>query len=608
MQPCSSRPLCLSRRLFLVTFLLAAVVPGRAQGPDSEAVHYLLEIREPASHLIDVTMTLKEATGGTTIQFPAWYGTYQIRDFVQHVRSLRATCGTESRRLDQLDKQTWRVEGGDCAELSLRYRFYADGDGVFSSGVDRERGFLNLAMILFSLSGQRSRPATVKFNLPPGWKAAMPLEESEGNEFPASSYIELVDSPVELGKFSEYSYRQKGALYRLIVANGGDGVSRRGLLDLVGKITDYETSLMEDVPFSTYTFFFHFWRRGGGGMEHRNSSAMRLASGSLSTNREGAASLIAHEFFHLWNAKRIAPRALNPPDYSKECYTDALWFTEGLSSTYANYTLVRTGLISSSRFYRRLAQTIEEYEARPAVRYQSLRDSSLSTWLDKYPEYRLPRRSVSYYAKGQVVGHLLDLAIRDATGNRRSLDDVMRALNREFGKTGRGFDETSELRRVIEQVAGTTFEDFFERYVSGVDPLPYDELLGKAGLRMERSATQAGDLGFVAVRNFDGPYVVAEVTRGSPAWKAGLRGGEEAVALNGSPYENWRRRELRTLRQRQNVRLRVRRGGRIRVLQFTLKPVERTLYSIKEIENPAPEQLALRQGLLEGTTSSSAGP
>ena len=598
----------LSRLLFLVTCLLVAVAPGRAQRPDSEAVHYLLEIREPASHLIDLTMTLKEAPEGTTIQLPAWYGTYQIRDFVQHVRSLRASCGTESRRLDQLDKQTWRVAGGACSDLSLHYQFYADGNGVFSSGVDRERGFLNLAMILFYLPGQRSRPATVKFTLPPGWKAAMPLDGSGENEFPASSYIELVDSPVELGNFREYSYRQKGALYRLIVANDGAGVSRRKLLNLVGKITDYETSLMEDVPFSTYTFFFHFWRRGGGGMEHGNSSALRLASGSLATNREGAASLIAHEFFHLWNAKRIAPRVLNPPDYSKESYTDALWFTEGLTSTYVNYTLVRTGLISPSRFYRRLAQTIEGYEARPAVRFQSLRESSLSTWLDKYPEYRMPKRSVSYYAKGQVVGHLLDLAIRDATGNRRSLDDVMRTMNREFGKTGRGFDETSEVRRVIEQVAGTTFEDFFERYVSGVDALPYDELLGKAGLRVERKPTQAGDLGFVAVRNFDQPYVVVEVTPHSPAWKAGLRGGEEAVALNGTPFENLGRRELRTLRPRQNVRLRVRRAGRVRVLQFTLEPVERTRYSISEIENPSPEQLALRQGLLEGTTSSSAGP
>ncbi len=337
-------------------------------------------------------------------------------------------------------------------------------------------------------------------------------------------------------------------------------------------------------------------------MEHRNSSAMRLASGSLGTNREGVASLIAHEFFHLWNAKRITPQALNPPNYFKESYTDSLWFTEGVTGTYADYTLVRTGLVSSLRFYQRLSDIIEGYEARPAVRYQSLRGSSLSTWLDKYPKYQIPSRSLSYYAKGQVVGHLLDLAIRDATKNHKSLDDVMRAMNYEFGKTNRGFNETQELRRVIEEISGVTFKDFFGRYISGVDPLPYDQLLKKAGLSMERTKALAGDLGFVAVRNFFGPYIIAEVVSSSPAWEAGLRGGEEIIFLNGNPFENWRKRDLRTLKPREKVRLRIRSKGKIRILRFTLEPIERTLYSIKEVKDPTSDQLALRKGLLEGVT------
>ena len=496
------------------TYIFFAAVPLGAADKIARGVHYRLEISSPETHVIEVTMTVPSATDATVIAFPAWYGLFQIRDFVRNVQNLKARCGPEPRRLIQIDPRSWKLKGGDCPVLEIRYRVLAEKENVFSSFVGPRRGFLNPATLLFhvgpfpisaSRKEEKARPVTVKFVLPEGWKAAMPLREVGRAEFRASSYYELADSPAELGLFEEYVYRQKGALYRLVVSADSDPPVEEQILPMVKTITRYQTRLMEDVPFSRFTFFLHFPKgRGSGGMEHRNAAAVDFNGRWVRSREADLASLIAHEFFHLWNAKRIRPLSLGPPDYWREKYTDSLWFLEGLTSTYASYTLVRTGLISRRVFYRRLAGRIEKTELRPAARFQSLTGSSLSAWLEKYPKYLLPERSISYYFKGEVVGVLLDLAIRRKTGNRRSLDDVLRAMNREFGRPNRPFEETAELRRVVEEVAGASFENFFDRYIYGTEPLPYRDLRGYVGLELQFDASAKPKYAMKEIRNASG--------------------------------------------------------------------------------------------------------
>jgi len=242
---------------------------------------------------------------------------------------------------------------------------------------------------------------------------------------------------------------------------------------------------MGGAPFQEFTFYFHIGPEaavGAGGMEHANSTAI------ADTSIEGAAAVAAHEFFHVWNVKRIRPQSLEPVDYTREQYTRALWFAEGVTNTYSAFALERTGLWSKRQFYDDLASQIERVESHPAHEWQSAEESSLDAWFEKYDAYNAPDRSISYYDKGQIIGDMLDMAIRDATDNHKSLDDVLRLMNEKYAKQGKFYDETRDIRAAVEEIAGKSFENFFRRYVSGVDEIPYNDFLANAGLQLKTDA------------------------------------------------------------------------------------------------------------------------
>jgi predicted metalloprotease with PDZ domain len=206
------------------------------------------------------------------------------------------------------------------------------------------------------------------------------------------------------------------------------------------------------------------------------------------------ASVSAHEFFHLWNVKRIRPQSLEPVDRTREMFTPALWFAEGVTNTYASYALVRSGLWTKAEFLDDLGDEITTLETRPAHHWQSAEESSLTTWFDKYALYDRPEFSISYYNKGQILGVGLDLVIRDATDNRASLDDVMRRLNQQYAQRARFYPDSQGVRMAAEEVirqfrpdSTAYLADFFRHYVSGTDDLPYAEWLSVAGLTLKVS-------------------------------------------------------------------------------------------------------------------------
>ena len=403
----------------IVLFLaLAAPFAGGAQPP----VQYLVDLRNRPSHLIKVTMTIPESPAATEIQIPTWNALYQIRDFVRWVQDVEASCDDEEMQLDRPNENTWRSGGRACGNLKINYEVYANEEGVFSSVLNDQHAYLNLATVLFYLPQERARAANVKYLLPDGWKIATLLDDTKvPGEFRAGNYDELVDSPAEAGNFREFDYEQKGARYRIVVhADPADYPAER-LVDSIGRITEAATDLMEDVPFHQYTFIFHFPRSGGGGMEHRNGTAIVVSGDTLKSNWIGLESVTAHEFFHAWNVKRIRPQNLEPIDYIHGNDTRDLWFAEGVDSTFQEYILLRAGLLSREKFYERFAQAIKQLQDRPARLTQSVEESGREAWLEKYPDYLRNDRSISYYNKGQIVGFLLDLAIRHASQNQRGL-------------------------------------------------------------------------------------------------------------------------------------------------------------------------------------------
>jgi predicted metalloprotease with PDZ domain len=560
---------------------------------------YVLDLRLPASHLVRVTMTVPAAAAGTEIQFPAWNALYQIRDFVRNVQELEAQCDGQAQELARVDLHTWQSGSQACASLEIRYAVYANEESVFASVLNQEHSFLNFALLLFYLPRERDRAVRVKFLLPQNWKLATLLEEGPTpGEFTAANYDLLADCPAEAGEFREYHYEQGGATYRVVLHANPSDYSAERLLASLEKITAVETALMRDVPFSRYTFILHFPQQGGsGGMEHQNGTAVSLSAAALHNNWGRLEATLAHEFFHLWNVKRIRPQSLEPVDYIHGNDTCDLWFAEGVTSTYEELSLLRAGLISRETFYEQLARQIQRLQEHPARRNQSAQDAGREAWLEKYPDYLRPERSISYYNKGALLGFMLDLAIRHASGNTHSLDDVMRRLNEDYARRGRFFTE-SDLRAIISSM-GPGFDDvdrFFTDYVRGTRELDYDTYLGFAGLRVVQATTEQPALGFVAVQSFDGPVRVESVEPGSLAEKAGLQPGD--ILIGTAPQE-----QLERAKPGEKIRLTVRRGKREFPVEFSPEARSRTTYWVEETKNATTEQRRVQQGWLEGTTT-----
>ncbi len=595
----------------ILFFLCALLGPGlsgarAASGP----IEYQIDLRSPAFHRVRVTMTVVNAAPGIRLQFPAWNALYQIRDFVRNVQQLQAKCGGAAMDLVPLDLETWRSRNEPCNPLTVSYSVYSNAPGIFSSQIIEQRAFLNLADFLFYLPDQRARPVKVRILLPEGWKMATLLPVGpEPNEILAANYDTLVDSPVEAGDFQSYQYQQGAATYRVMVRAHPEDYSSKLLLDSIEQITATETALMQDVPFNQYTFIFHFPRQGGGGgMEHADGTAISFPAARIKTNWVGLESTIAHEFFHLWNVKRIRPQGLEPVDYVHGNDTRDLWFSEGLTSTYGELALERSRLISKLDFYNEVARQIQELQSRPARRFQSAELSGMEAWLEKYPDYFRPERSISYYNKGELLGFLLDLGIRHASGNRHSLDDVMRRLNADFAKRDRCFTD-ADLETIMGSLSGSPawVHQFFRDDVDGTAELDYQTYLSYAGLQLKQQPGARADFGFRAERASDGLIRIASVNANGEAAKAGLKPGDVLLKIDGQNLvalpEN-----VTGVRPDHHIKFTVRRSGETFDVKYRLGSIPVTAYQIEEMTDASPAQVAIREGWLTGKTALAAAP
>ena len=439
-------------------------------------------------------MTVPDVSGSLTVQMPAWNALYEIRDFASHVREVKPSNESGPLPIEKLDKQTWRVTGS--GNIAISYDTFWDEPGPFSSQLNSEHAFLNPAMILMYVPDRRSEEIKADLqDVPYEWRVATPaplggVQASAAVQWQitVTSYDRLVDSPIEIGRLERFALPSFPKQVSMVVHGKLDHPDP--FKEKLDRLCQYELSLMGGAPFERYLFIFHIGDNvGGGGMEHANGTAIAART------EEGLLTVAAHEFFHLWNVKRIRPASLEPVDYTKEQYTKSLWFAEGVTSTYERYTLVRTGIWTTAHFYTDLGKEISQLEASPANAWQSAEQSSLDTWFEKYAIYNQPDHSVSYYTKGEVIGVLLDLWIREQTNNARSLDDMMRAMNEQFGKTGKPYCDREDLEAVCTQTAKTSCKAFFDNFVSGTTPFPYDEYFSFAGLKIRRVVHSAPQMG-----------------------------------------------------------------------------------------------------------------
>lgn len=595
----------LSRKRQFVGALLCLVF--LASAPASRAaIRYEVSLDRPEQHLFHVTMKIPGVQDSVVVQMAAWNGLYQVRDFSAHVRQVEAFVGENRLPVEKLNKQTWRVTG--TGDVSVQYSTYWDEPGPFATQLNAEHSFINPAMILMYVPERRAEGVQLNVTWSGGqsWRPAGPPNLMFGEiggaaaaVVSAASFDELTDEPLEIGDIGKF--RIEGVKPDIFVVIHGDGWHKKRVQEELRRICEYEISLMSGAPFQRYTFIFHIGKAAegaGGGMEHANSTAIAIPSD------EYLAGVSAHEFFHLWNVKRIRPASLEPVDYAKEQYTRALWFAEGVTNTYASYALVRSGIWSKNQFYRDLGDQITELESRPANQWQSAEQSSLDAWLEKYALYNGGQSSVSYYTKGQVLGFLLDILIRDRTDNQESLDDVLRGMNEEFAKKGRPYRDSLDVRLVAEKVAGGSFADFFEHYISGAQPLPYSEVLALAGLDLHRSERLTAELGFTAGSS-DGTLVIASV-EGALAQRSGLRSGDVIQKWNDKPAPANQGRWLRGQRPGSELRLRIRREGKEMTVAFPLGERTESFEDVREDVHASEKARRVRYGLLHGETDAAA--
>jgi predicted metalloprotease with PDZ domain len=590
-----------------VLVLAALVVVGtEAQSPQPSlrpaVVRYVVSLADPTNHLVRVKIVLPSGPHDRDLALPAWNALYQVRDFAQYVTRVVAKSPSGSAlSIEKVDKTTWRVAGAENG-AEVEYQIFADEPGPFGAQLNAHHAFFNLAQLLMYPADSRACPTRVGFtDIPSGWRVATALGSYATGDFEAENYDRLVDSPVEFGSFQESDFDQDGGHYRVVVDADPADYDMQGIVSDLRGIVSAAVGWMDDRPYSTYLFLYHFPRNpAGSGMEHAGCTAIDLSARVLADNPQGLADLTAHEFFHLWNVKRIRPKSLEPIDYSKENYTTALWFSEGVTSTAADLIRLRAGLLDEPRYLKELAAQIAELEQRPAHLTQSAEESSLDAWLEKYPYYHLPDRSISYYNKGDVLGVLLDLQVREASHGSASLRDVFRWMNQNYARKGQFFPDSHGVQQAAEAVSHTSLAGFFQKYVRGTDEIPWDDFFRSVGLHLERRTSSAADLGFFASRNFDAPPVVAAVTPGSAAERAGLTMGDTILTVDGRQPESDFYQRLAKLGIGDTLHLRVRRPGAERELQWQLTGKEEVEFELKDVDNITPQQKARRAAWLKG--------
>jgi predicted metalloprotease with PDZ domain len=515
----------------------------------------------PHTHLFEIDVAIKrtaDAPQEELLVMPVWTpGSYLIREFARNVQDFAAsTAANQPLKWEKTNKNTWRVVTNGARDWHATYRVYANELSVRTSELNSAHAFWNNANLLMYLEGFLNSPSTVHVLAPDVWKVAtgLPAVLGQKNIFRAENFDVLYDSPFEASNFKTLVFNVKGIPHRIVIDGEGNYDPERMRRD-VQKIVETQVEVMGgEIPYRDYTFILHLRANAGGGLEHLNSTALgyprfgfKIQTGDRATSASPAAtttperdyrgflSLVSHEFFHLWNVKRIRPDALGPFDYTKENYTKLLWVAEGITDYYADLLVRRAGLITENEYLTATARAIQTLQNTPGRKEQTVEDSSFDTWIKFYRQDENSINSqVSYYDKGAILGLLLDLEIRQRSKNGKSLDDVLRYLYVEFFKKNRNYTP-ADFQKACELMAGSSLEDFFNRYVRGTEELNYSVALEAAGLRLDTMGTGTGDekVYFGAdVAQEEDRLIVRRVYAGSPAYEQGLNAGDQIVALD----------------------------------------------------------------------------
>jgi len=602
--------------LFAAILLLSASL-ARA----SEPLRYELQFEKPNTHLMDVTIHVTDLKG-PSVEFamPDWApGSYAIEDYAANVQRFRATDpGGKSLAWRKTDSQTWRIELTGAGAVTVEYQVFGDLLQNNQAQYNERHVFIGGPSVWMYLVGGKERPIELTIAVPSGWKVATGMEHTSDHTFRAADYDWFADAPLEISDFAEKDFQVLGSTYHVIVHDVEGRKDFSKFAADIQKTVETMVPIMAPVaaageqaaPFKEYWFLFHIARHTGGGLEHLNSTQINFGmdwddtgpAGDFGTQYLLKLFVTSHEFFHAWNVKRLRPRPLGPFDYTQMVHTPSLWISEGLTSYYGSLVLERAGLVTPQQYLDGIGKLITKFEQEPGRNERSIEDTSWDTWFPRalgQRENNLANTFYSYYDGGQVMGHILDFAIRQNTKNQKSLDDWMRLLYSRYALPKLGFDPEDAVRAASE-VAGTDVSGIFRQYISGKEPIPYEKYFAYAGITVEKKLdTDKPWMGIDTKKGDDGHATITNVAPGSPAEAAGLDRQDAILAVDGRAVEvDGYDRALKEHKPGDTVRFTIVRSGELKEIPLTFTANPHATYTLKPMEKQTGEQKAIYNGWL----------
>lgn len=584
--------------------------PSPSPSPVAQAVapeiNFTIGMSKPWTHLLEVEMRFRyqNAPAQTEIVMPVWTpGSYLIREYARHVLDFAAKdASANALNWEKINKNTWRIDSKGANEIVATYKVYSNELTVRTNELNDEHAFFTPAALLMHPRGFINAPSTVRVVPFGNWKVATGLEPLRTpNTFRATDFDILYDSPFEVSDFKEISFTALGKPHRIVVTGEGNYDLERLSRDTQKIVETTAAIFNNELPYENYLFIVNL--RGGGGLEHLNSTALQTNRFAFTGARYvGFLGLVAHEFFHLWNVKRIKPDALGPFDYERENYTKSLWIAEGGTEYFSNLILRRAGFITDKQYLEDRAFGIGLLQNRPGRFQTSVEEASFDAWIKYYrPDENAINREISYYDKGEIVSMMLDLTIRQKTNGAKSLDDVMRYLFTEFYKKNRNYSP-QDFQKVAETIAGTGLEDFFRKYVRGRDEIDYNAAFADFGLKLESAITNAPQAAYLgADMRPQGDFLtITTIPAGTPAYEGGLNTGDLILAIDGFRISNQNDLNARLADRKPSdkVRLTLFRFDRLREIEVPLGARAAEQYRFTLASNPTDAQKQLYQGWL----------
>jgi len=582
-------------------------IPAAEAAPE---IGFTVSMPKPSTHLLEIEMHLKWPEGRKVVdlKMPVWTpGSYLIREYARHVQDFKALDAKGAAlKWEKINKNTWRISGEDLKEFVVTYNVYANELTVRTNELNDSHAFWNNAALLMYPAGHLGAPSQVTVRPFGKWKVATGLPPVTGREniFKAENFDVLYDSPFEVSDFVETTFTVRGVPHRIVITGEGNYDLKQMAVD-ASKIAEEGAKIFGSLPMENYLFIVNL--RGGGGLEHLNSTALQFNRFGFRPRSQYIRflSLVAHEYFHLWNVKRIRPDALGPFDYENENYTKLLWVAEGVTAYYEGLLLERAGFITDQEFLNGKSDLIRDLQTRPGRFETSLEEASMDAWIKYYrPDENSINNQISYYDKGEIVGMMLDIEIRTRSAGKGSMDDVLRYLYNEYFRKGRNYTP-EEFQKAAEKAAGVSLEDFFSKYVRGEAEIDYNAILGGIGLQLTRTEPNKGKA-YIGAFTADegGRLTIRTIPAGTPAYEQGLNTGDQIVAMDGyRASQAFLQTYLTEKKPGSKIKLTIFRFDKLQDINFTLGSDTRPEYEFEPLSQPTILQRRLYRDYLGGETA-----